>query len=1010
MVDKLMLDSMRGKIDQAADLLKLWKQILGWQRESPLKQLLTFENSLQLLDPQSDLRQKSRSLMERIKSGQPYTAEDLQTAREFLDTLSRKEQEGADAVRASDQTAAVASVTPSLDQLWASVAWWVVEVKKEFAWLKNRFTGFSKSNPLWTLWLMSVLSSKSPELGQFVQERIYTDPSLTRAMWDKLNSPRIPGWVHDKVAAIDEKAKPLIAKTKNIMSVVMWFLFSWFAPKELQQLADEMVAWYEKVPAHLRNEQFFAQLMSPDQLAWMAQNLAPVIVDQVRPNPTHKPAHPTDPKASETVVPQTQDNVVDKKLAEIKTSAMKFTQRKFEEAFDKKFDDATFQRVYEAWSTKYDVWNKMKQNIDAISDAVTWKWPGVNVMTMFVDMLSLPWVASVDLLSMLVDAKLLSWTEVSLVVPKNGVGDAIDVWVQWVWLFGAWIGYIFGSVTYEELQAFIQSNSARFENMTETEKMAFLWLLHRHWSLFASIAGALGTLTWYALSLPFQVGEDVSKIAVFFSTWKGSMDKQIALWNNLATALKLPEAQIQHISTMLEDLTKATQLSSILNQSSSAADFVQKATTAWLADELNKLWIADEAWDFVKFKDIMHGRVWATISTLANTLEASFGPWKRLIGSHVNWLYLYAGQIDDSVQFLKKYAALYQSANSESEIFRTIRQVFGKFRFSLHASEIIDRTQEARFYLNSAAEGKQLANDMSYLAKKLPQGLWHMFSHVSIIVAWVNIADELKKPDWEWSDAVRSLAAVFVPYYGWLSLMSDGITVGEGWIINAASFTSWLFLTWLETAFLIKDVTQQWVLRWVGAFVARPTVTTYKALVALPSAAVDAVVLTRNTGLALTSIRSRAQLWAMISPFANPRTAMIALAILGGAAVWNNMHSDQNPQLAAIMDQYKQDPNQLDKELKKDWKTLPTAEQTAVLQAAFLLNLWADITPENLDKVAVWQPAPGKFNAKIDPTLYMSVVDSNDTETRRALQQQFLNWPLFQNSAWRIKDFLETVA
>ena len=533
----------------------------------------------------------------------------------------------------------------------------------------------------------------------------------------------------------------------------------------------------------------------------------------------------------------------------------------------------------------------------------------------------------------------------------------IQYWKSSVWLIWVWFSTVFGEMELDDFVEFAQQNFANIEWMDPENRAAILWILYRHGGLLSQVMSTVWKFTGYIATLPLQLWEDVGRFSTALWHATNNLDSQLKSWNQLSEAFWAWEMFPADVRNNFLNMSDSVKLSHALSKSNNIDDLnklLPEWRTIWEKLNLNKLDI--DTSDFSRFKRELWWEIWFWYSRLWESIENINNWWQRTAAARVPWVYTQTNEFSQLANYLKRHWDLTRNYLSNPNTFAKIRQTFAKYTRAANSMEMVDRSESARFYLNSVEDVKWFARDVRYMARRAPELMWHLFWNLPLVFLWSEMYDSFQDAEdmSEWVTAAFSDLLYIFPMVGSFMLLKEWLSIEDWWFKDPTLAWTAILVAWVDSFFYFRSVPTYWVLWAAWRQMAMPAIQLWKFVGAMPWFTYDTYKFMDN------SIRrvSSQWIWASWKNFAaNPPkwfkwrwwkvwAAMAVAWILAwyawiSMAEWESVPEDIKNSI--------DDPEALDDVIKNNWGDFNNEERQAVVKIAFLyrMGMWPEKFDEN---------------------------------------------------------------
>lgn len=584
------------------------------------------------------------------------------------------------------------------------------------------------------------------------------------------------------------------------------------------------------------------------------------------------------------------------------------------------------------------------ENIKKIYRYLLWKGQQLgengNYTLSVLEGLSLPFTFGRQIFNTLVEEGIISFKDIVFEV-WDGV-----IWygLKWFKLFGVWASAVIWKISWKEMG---EQLGVMYNKAPNQAKVVLASLIYRTQQnpIFNAMLNIAEQAT-YILTTALVDWPD--KINTLYKNVTDVYNNKIstALWNIDELLAHIPDSE-GVVNTVKKSVLEMKEISKLIEKKLPSnmkwADFKAFVeSTGAKFDDLPK-WIKDLA---KESGVIDKAKLRTTIATEIPWIcgKANIVKWQRWIFKTLmrdtKWFFYWeanpyrvadeaAKYLDDIGKYYSKIlgGGLWKSSISKLQL---SRKLVGWF----HNGE------KAAFYARDVESAEDMIKQMKFLAKESPSTLKFLIGKTPLFLVWWMAFEKDGTP----TEKMKSLLwdmMWLVPVVWPLMILIDSTYVGK---VNVAQMTAWGVLLAADVYYLINA----WVKSgsaWILKYVTQPVVDLYEVGKFWLDGFRRWWTLLKNTVSLAWKEWFRAWLkWVWKSLFTGRRVGKMALAfwlVTTGYFTYEYFFWEKiDDETQAKLDEYKKDPNKLDREVLAQWPSLDQEEKNDYLKAALLARGW----------------------------------------------------------------------
>jgi len=653
----------------------------------------------------ADDKQEFDEILNKLKNHE-VTSEDLTKLWEILVKLETKDISQAELEKMKNSVLESKKIKWELTKLKSNISdpekKIELEIKEKIKKYKKRILTLSDEHPIWIKAMILLLPKK---LQSFFVEKESSNESDWFLWW-----------------------------LKEVISEITWFLaqiaavfFSWFAPKEIKDLLNDIKTDFSDISDDLLNKLW----------VWSFSDVAKKIKKEISPE----------------------------KLEEWKKQLLTYMKKKWAEWFwitsdkEKKYEKAlniwwnriSKDKQVDKFIEKIVTWEVNLQDL-SLEDILSWLWAGLKVWIHLVWALYDEWIISLEQIWLKILKK---WWE---------------IFVQTAMFFPKAIYTFLGWWTLEDLYKYIKDGE-----FSDINKDIFLVMIYRAINTPPfSILQHIAALPGYALSAVANMWQTYTKWKIFFEALNWGIDTQLKLLSEIEQKITNREWKIyEWIRESLEYYKKWLIVSYAYGTSKNYDEFLKIIKEAGLENDPNVRTLLENLkndYDVTKITGFIDSMKAEINSFWTSTKYASSTAIVEKIKQEVGWIFGHTNFFKETISKLSE--SLEKNANilKQWEILNVVERVIKKAKYAKIAGSSVDLLDLSHLTwgINSL---KDFGNDLKILAKHSPDLLKFIFRNTPVVLIGADMMKNIKK-DWvaEW---LFKTYASLVPIVGPIVFVTD---------------------------------------------------------------------------------------------------------------------------------------------------------------------------------------------------------------------------------------------
>jgi len=373
-----------------------------------------------------------------------------------------------------------------------------------------------------------------------------------------------------------------------------------------------------------------------------------------------------------------------------------------------------------------------------------------------------------------------------------------------IWAWALWISE---NISFENFQE-------KIEDMNESEKAMFVWMLYRKWGLF--------------LSLVSNISEQVSRLAITSVT--STTVSSTSLLS--ASAMNNFSAQADNIDRIARTLDPSN-LTDHKNILRAATDNLAKVRENYVMMDI----IQGLEWDNAKkYGDLTRRLIEEKIEIPRHATD-SFDDLLRVLGEKNNitsaasnrWSITSRIGFWANAELNRLNRKLETISNAQKRMFNPnfLTGWLSKLREAINIPEISRMWDRLAFHFDSPSQAKDALRRLNTLANRFPELLkWAIDKAPIIMVAWIAANSE------EWViESLKEQVLYLIPFVWPVMILMDSWWTWKDWIpkpIDPMNVWIWTVLLTIDWVIMWKEFVKWWIwMRWVWWYMIKPFMDVY---------------------------------------------------------------------------------------------------------------------------------------------------------------------------------------